>query len=134
MFSMLLAEEVMKLLEGMFDHVQLKASNTVIQGRLQVTLSQASPEVQGVFHKVAAKLHSKVDEDDLLETLMQQRRLFLCQQTLTKAPRACAVCWEWNRHQMKTCQGCQQVYYCNKRCQKQDWAAHKLKCMPNDLD
>lgn len=32
---------------------------------------------------------------------------------------------------MKSCKGCRAVWYCNKKCQIQDWNNHKSKCCLN---
>jgi serine/threonine-protein phosphatase 6 regulatory ankyrin repeat subunit B len=39
--------------------------------------------------------------------------------------RECEYCGKWGHYR---CDGCEQVYYCDKECQKMDWRDHKPDC------
>ena len=33
-------------------------------------------------------------------------------------------------NKLKHCSGCQKVCYCSRKCQKDDWRDHKVRCSP----
>lgn len=41
---------------------------------------------------------------------------------------SCAYCLKYSELPMKRCSKCRIIYYCDKSCQKNDWAKHKLTC------
>ena len=40
----------------------------------------------------------------------------------------CAFCKKYTKETMKKCLGCKIAYYCDKDCQRSDWAKHKIVC------
>ena len=45
--------------------------------------------------------------------------------------RVCHSCGTQQRH-MQKCASCRTTYYCGKKCQRADWARHKLTCSPDE--
>jgi hypothetical protein len=53
-------------------------------------------------------------------------------ETVGRDPSAhrCSVCRGKGKPKLMTCTACKKVRYCEKACQKKDWAVHKTRCKP----
>ncbi|KAJ2914698.1 hypothetical protein MD484_g5696, partial [Candolleomyces efflorescens] len=56
------------------------------------------------------------------------RKLFFPQENGKK----CGHCAKLSTERLKRCSGCAQISYCDSRCQRQDWKAHKSNCVKSD--
>ncbi|XP_060555621.1 histone-lysine N-methyltransferase SMYD3-like [Ruditapes philippinarum] len=57
-----------------------------------------------------------LEEEPYCHVLLQEHRSTLCDRCFTSGD------------SLKKCTGCGEVWYCDKACQKRDWAVHKLEC------
>ena len=62
---------------------------------------------------------------DLVNDILQDESINVSISHITSHYTSCESC---GKRAAKKCMGCDSVFYCNAKCQHEDWSAHKLEC------
>ena len=77
-------------------------------------LVEALTRITNIITERSLHRHCLASRPDLIKRLVRRKWCFTCHQIMEPT---------------RKCAGCEMQYYCNRKCQKQDWIRHRSQCL-----